>query len=64
MIGPLKGGSHKKKYLLVVVDRFTKWIDVKPVKTAEAEPVIDFISVTVFLTASSSITAPISQPMK
>src|SRR5215216_5595365 len=44
MVGPLKGGSHKKKYLLVMVDKFTKWIEAKPVKTAEARPVIDFIS--------------------
>ena len=44
MVGPLKGGSHKKKYLLVMVDKFTKWIEAKPVKTAEFGPVIDFIS--------------------
>ena len=45
MVRPLKGGSHKKKYLLVMVDKFTKWIEAKPVKTAESGPVIDFISV-------------------
>ena len=44
MVGPLKGGSHKKKYLLVMVDKFTKWIEAKPVKTAESGPMIDFIS--------------------
>ena len=44
MVGPLKGGSHKKKYLLVMVDKFTKWIEAKPVKTPEVGPVIDFIS--------------------
>ena len=44
MVGPLKGGSHKSKYLLMTVDKFTKWIEAKPVKTAEARPVIDFIS--------------------
>ena len=44
MIGPLKEGSHKKKYLFVMVDKFTKWIEAKPVKTAESGPVIDFIS--------------------
>ena len=44
MVGPLKGGSHKKKYLLVIADKFNKWIEVKPVKTSEAGPVIDFIS--------------------
>ena len=44
MVGLLKGGSHKMKYLLVMVDKFTKWIEAKPVKTADAGPVIDFIS--------------------
>ena len=44
MVGPLKGGTHKKKYLLVMVDKFTKWVEAKPVKTAESGPVIDFIS--------------------
>ena len=44
MGGPLKGGSHKKKYMLVMVDKFTKWIEAKPVKTAEAGPMIDFVS--------------------
>ena len=44
MVGPLKGGSHKKKYVLVMVDKFTKWIEAKLVKTAESGPVIDFIS--------------------
>ena len=44
MVGPLKWGSHQNKYLLVMVDKFTKWIEAKLVKTAEARPVIDFIS--------------------
>ena len=44
MVGPLKGGTHKHKYLLVMVDKFTKWIEAKPVKTAQSVPVIDFIS--------------------
>ncbi len=42
MVGPLKGGTHKKKYLLFMVDKFTKWIEA--VKTAEFGQVIDFIS--------------------
>ena len=44
MVGPLKGGTHKQRYLLVMVDKFTKWIEAKPVKTVESGPVIDFIS--------------------
>ena len=68
MVGPLKGGSHKKKYLLVMVDKFTKWIEAKPVKTAEAGPMIDFISgvytVMVSLTVSFLTMALNSQPMR
>ena len=41
---PLKGEPTRKKYLLVMADKFTKWIEAKPVKTAESGPVIDFIS--------------------
>ena len=41
---PLKGEATRKKYLLVMVDKFTKWIEAKPVKMAESGPVIDFIS--------------------
>ena len=42
MVGPLNGGTDRKTYLLVMVDKFTKWIEAKPVKTAEFGPVIDF----------------------
>ena len=41
---PLKGEPTRKKYLLVMLDKFTKWIEAKPVKIAESGPVIDFIS--------------------
>ena len=68
MVGPLKGGTHKQKYLLVMVDKFTKWIEAKPVKTAKSGPVIDFISGGVHRygvpIASSLITAPTSQPTR
>ena len=68
MVGPLKGGTHKQKYLLVMVDKFTKWIEPKPVKTAESGPVIDFISGVVHRygvpTASSPTTARTSWPTR
>ena len=58
MVGPLTAGSHKKKYLLVMVDKLSKWIEAKPVKTAESGPVIDFISGVVhcYVVPRSSIT--------
>ena len=43
MVGPLKGGSHKNKYFLVMVDKLTKWIEAKPVKIAVAGPGIDYV---------------------
>ena len=68
MVGPLKGGTHKKKYLLVMVDKFTKWIEAKPVKIAESGLVIDFISGVVHRygapTASSLTTARTSRPTR
>ena len=68
MVGPLKGGTLKKKYLLVMVDKFTKWIEAKPVKTAESGPVIDFISglytIMVSPTTSSLIMARTSWPTR
>lgn len=44
MVGPLRGGTDKKKYLLLLVNKFTKWIEAKLVTSAKAEPVINFIS--------------------
>ena len=65
---PLKEEPTRKKYLLVMVDKFTKWIEAKPVKTAESGPVIDFISGVVHRfgvpTASSLITARTSRPTR
>ena len=44
MVGPLRKGKTGKKYLLVMVDKFTKWIEAKPVASAKAKPVINFLS--------------------
>ena len=44
MVGPLKGGTKKNKYLMVMVDKFTKCIKEKPVTSVRSGPVIDFVS--------------------
>jgi IS30 family transposase len=44
MVGPLRQGTGKKKYILVMVDKFIKWIDAKLVASTKAKPVITFIS--------------------
>ena len=35
MVGPLKRGTHKQKYLLVMVDKFTKWIEASRIRTGD-----------------------------
>ena len=44
MVGPFKTARGGLAHLLIAVDKFTKWIEAKPVKTAESGPVIEFIS--------------------
>ena len=44
MAGPLRTSEGDNKYLLVMVDKFTKWIEVNPVSSQAVEPVIKFIS--------------------
>lgn len=43
-LGSGYGRTKKKKYLLVMVDKFTKWIEAKPESSAKVGLVIDFIS--------------------
>lgn len=44
MVGPLHKGEIDNKYLLVMVDKFTNWIEAKPVITQNLEQVNNFIS--------------------
>jgi hypothetical protein len=39
MVGHLCKGKSDNKYLFFMVDKFTNWIEAKPVATQEAEPV-------------------------
>ena len=48
MVGPLKGVTHKQKYLLVMVDKFTKWIEAKPIKNLDVCTAISFIRELIF----------------
>lgn len=44
MVGPLKEGTHKNKYLLVMVDKFAESIEEKLVTSVKVVQVIWFIS--------------------
>jgi hypothetical protein len=36
MVGPLKRARGRLTHLLVVVDKFSKWVEAKPIRTLEA----------------------------
>ena len=43
MIGPFKKASGGYDHILVAVDKFTKWIEVKPIKALTAAKAAEFI---------------------
>ena len=42
MVGPLKKGPSIFTHLLVAVDKFTKWIEVKPITNIRSEEAVKF----------------------
>jgi len=43
IIGPFSPGKGQTKHLLVIVDYFTKWIEVEPLATISARNVQNFV---------------------
>ena len=43
MVGKLKRCSCGAEYLLVAVDKFTKWIEAKPVRKADGATALKFV---------------------
>src|SRR3954463_7379653 len=43
MVGPLKRDRGGMTHLLVVVDKFTKWIEARPIKKLDGPTVVRFI---------------------
>ena len=44
MIGPLPTAPGGFTHVLVAVDKFTKWIEVKPIKKISSDCAVEFIS--------------------
>ena len=44
MIGPLSTAPGGFSHILVAVDKFTKWIEVKPIKKISSDRAVEFIS--------------------
>ena len=43
MVGPLRTGKSGFTHVLVAVDKFTKWIEAKPIKNLDACTAISFV---------------------
>ena len=43
MIGPLKTGKYAFTHILVDIDKFTKWIEAKPIETLDSATTVSFI---------------------
>ena len=43
MIGPLKTCKYGFTHILVAVEKFTKWIETKPIKTLDSATAVSFI---------------------
>ena len=48
MVGPLRTGRSGYTHVLVAVDKFTKWIEAKPIKNLDAGTAVSFIRELVF----------------
>ena len=48
MVGPLRTGRNGYTHALVAVDKFTKWIEAKPIKNLDASTPVSFIRELVF----------------
>ena len=47
-VGPLRTGRSGATHVLVAVDKFTKWIEAKPIKSLEASTIVSFIRELIF----------------
>ena len=48
MVGPFKTSASGFTHLLVAVDKFTKWIEAKPIKNLGASTAVSFIRELIF----------------
>ena len=48
MVGPLRTGRNGNTHVLVAVDKFTKWIEAKPIKNLDAGTAVSFIRELIF----------------
>jgi transposase InsO family protein len=43
MVGPFRPGRGNMTHLLVMIDKFTKWVEVKPIKKCDGHTVVKFM---------------------
>ena len=43
MVGPFKTARRRLTHLLVAVDKYTKWVEAKPIKKLDGKTAVKFI---------------------
>ena len=43
MVGPFKPARGNMTHILVMVDKFTKWIEVKPIRKCDGHTAVSFL---------------------
>ena len=43
MVGPFKPARGNMTHMLVMVDKFTKWIEVKPIRKCDGRTAVSFL---------------------
>jgi hypothetical protein len=67
LLGTFKKAPGGSTHLLVVVDKFTKWVEAKPLANLSSKQVVDFIQYIIFCFGyliPSLLTTALSSPEK
>jgi transposase-like protein len=48
MVGPFKRSKNKHNYLLVAIDKFTKWVKAEPVSHCDVSTAVKFLKKLIF----------------
>ena len=49
MVGPFKRSPNKNTYLLVAVDKFTKWVEAEPVSKCDTATTLKFLKMIIYI---------------
>lgn len=53
LLGPFKKAPEGYTYLLVIIDKFTKWIEAKPIKRVRSKDEVEFFLDVIYIDLGS-----------